>query len=349
MKTKHDIDIVRMALGKLYGGGLAEAVDLSPRVSQNAVFDITLPTGDQMIAKVSKYGVYRRCLEDHRLIQAWLSQLRTTKYAEFLAHPLTLDDEIFSFFFEGRWVIFYHKLPYQQFLPSVLNSDQIRAFAKQMALFHHHCLALSPSLPMPTYSVVSDMADLVRNVESFGFLSKSEKKIVLSHGKTFLSQVARCGYHRKLRIPLLVDWNIGNFSIDEDQYDFKLFSRWDYDWFRVEPSIFDFYFLSRVVSQEGDKKNFSYLPDCLNETRFHLFLKEYHQYSPLDDDDFLLIPEVYRFFILNYVIRGGNSFFQPPLFQRLKDESFQIYLPRIKDIHCADIFSASIRDTATRI
>ena len=37
---------------------------------------------------------------------------------------------------------------------------------------------------------------------------------------------------------------------------FRLYSRWDYDWFRIEPRLLDFYFLSRVSSKTGDRTLF---------------------------------------------------------------------------------------------
>ena len=49
---------------------------------------------------------------------------------------------------------------------------------------------------------------------------------------------------------------------------FRLFSRWDYDWFRIEPRLLDFYFLSRVSSRTGDRTRFTYGAHTLVEPTF---------------------------------------------------------------------------------
>ncbi|MEZ5023463.1 MAG: hypothetical protein R2728_09425 [Chitinophagales bacterium] len=70
------------------------------------------------------------------------------------------------------------------------------------------------------------------------------------------------------RLPVFIDWNIGNFSVDRH---FNFYSRWDYDWFRMSPRAMDFYFWARVVRAEGDQTAFSYTIDPLNEDRFLIF------------------------------------------------------------------------------
>src|SRR5690606_35858698 len=90
-------------------------------------------------------------------------------------------------------------------------------------------------------------------------LTSAEALFLIRQCESFLRNVTRLRYDRRPRIPVLVDWNIGNFSITRPG--FRFFSRWDYDWFRIEPRHVDFYFCSRVVSQTGDRTNFSYLVD----------------------------------------------------------------------------------------
>ena len=110
---------------------------------------------------------------------------------------------------------------------------------------------------------------------------------------------------------------------------FKFQSRWDFDWFRMEPKIFDFYFCARVVSNIGDKTYFSYLINPLLEKRFKNFLKAYNQANPLSRNELNLLKEVYRFFILNYVVKDGASFFRSEIYQRLITETISSYLPEI--------------------
>ena len=77
---------------------------------------------------------------------------------------------------------------------------------------------------------------------------------------------------------------------------FRLYSRWDYDWFRIEPRMMDFYFLSRVSSSTGDRTHFTYSPHTLVESRFCHFIRAYHRIFPLREDDVAFIGEAYRFF-----------------------------------------------------
>ena len=42
-----------------------------------------------------------------------------------------------------------------------------------------------------------------------------------------------------------------------------------------------------------------------------------------------MLKEMYRFFILNYVIKDGKLFFHSKLSKRLLAESFEVYIPNI--------------------
>ncbi len=136
------------------------------------------------------------------------------------------------------------------------------------------------------------------------------------------------------KIPVFVDWNIGNFSVSPS---FRLYSRWDYDWFRMDSRMLDFYFLSRVVSDIGDRTVFSYYIGPLMEKRFLLFLTAYHEVYPLEEKEILFLKEAYRFFILNYVIKDGRYFFHEIFASKLQKEAYDIYLPSIEKDFNADI------------
>ncbi|MEO6150501.1 MAG: hypothetical protein ABIN95_12795, partial [Mucilaginibacter sp.] len=60
-----------------------------------------------------------------------------------------------------------------------------------------------------------------------------------------------------------------------------------------------------------------------------LFLKEYHKVNPLKADEIRFMKEVYRFFILNYVIKDGKHFFHEQYAKKLQAEAFDIYLPSV--------------------
>jgi len=93
--------------------------------------------------------------------------------------------------------------------------------------------------------------------------------------------------------------------------------------------MLDFYFLSRVVSDIGDRTVFSYGINTLMEDRFILFLKEYRKVNPLTADEIRFLKESYRFFILNYVIKDGKYFFSEQYAKKLQAEAFDIYLPSV--------------------
>lgn len=159
-------------------------------------------------------------------------------------------------------------------------------------------------------------------------MAESHKDLILRHADHFLENADRVNYTTEIEsIPVLVDWNIGNFSIKGDG---RFYSRWDYDWFRMSSRVMDFYFFSRVVSDVGDRTVFSYMVDTLMEERFMLFLKEYHKVFPLTPPEVHLIKEVYRFFILNYVIKDGPYFFRKYYSTKLIKEAYDTYFPAME-------------------
>ena len=111
---------------------------------------------------------------------------------------------------------------------------------------------------------------------------------------------------------------------------FKLFSRWDYDWFRIEPRMLDLYFCARVVRSEGDQTEFSYTADPFFDERFVKFLRAYNSVHQLSKDELSFVKEAYRFFILNYVLRVGEHFFRADICHRLQHEAIEQYLPQLE-------------------
>ena len=153
-----------------------------------------------------------------------------------------------------------------------------------------------------------------------------------------LQSLEDLGYADMPRIPVLVDWNLGNFSVSPTGMNtdgsngpggFELFSRWDYDWFRIDTRLLDFYFLSRVSSQTGDRTTFSYGVHTLGEQRFQTFLRAYHLVNPLTEADVEFIVETYRFFILHYVLSVGDHFFRADLWAAFRHDAVTVGLPSI--------------------
>jgi hypothetical protein len=148
------------------------------------------------------------------------------------------------------------------------------------------------------------------------------------------------GYDEWAKIPVLIDWNLGNFSVDTAaDGSFTLFSRWDYDWFRIEPRLLDFYFLSRVSSSTGDRTQFTYGPHTLVEPTFLEFLREYRRVFPMSEEEVRFLPEVYRFFILNYVVREGARFFRADLCARFRSDAVRSFLPALEALDVSPLLA----------
>lgn len=321
-------------LGEPYA--LTDIKEISANVSTNRVYQLTLDNDHQVIAKLSSYGSYVHFRQDHTLINVWIRLLKRTRYRSFLAPVLRSrdSDKVFTHREGNWWAVFYEKAPFYDFLPPRLSDQQVIALGREMARLHLASTKAANDLPPTWKSLGSDIATLFDFVGSRAWreernFADSMEPMLRDHCERFLSNAADLGYHTMPRIPVLIDWNIGNFSVGFDGGGFKLFSRWDYDWFRIEPRTLDFYFCARVVRDEGDHSEFSYLTSPLTEPRFSMFMRAYHKIYPLSEQDILFIGEAYRFFILNYVIRSGEHFFRPSICRRLVREATESYLPSL--------------------
>jgi len=209
-----------------------------------------------------------------------------------------------------------------------------------MALFHKACHNIRNTLPVSSKTLKVDIDHLLRILETdYGkFEHRGNENEIRKQCGLFLQNRELIGAMEFDKIPVFIDWNIGNFSVSSS---FKLFSRWDYDWFRVSSRMMDFYFLSRVVSDIGDRTVFSYLTGPMMEDRFLLFLQSYHAHYPLTTNEILFLKEAYRFFILNYVIKDGRHFFHEIFATKLQKEAYEIYFPSIdKDFNADKILKA---------
>jgi hypothetical protein len=182
------------------------------------------------------------------------------------------------------------------------------------------------------------MKQIDRNEKEFG--SRLQADYLKYQCELFLKNRLKLNAGSFESIPVFIDWNIGNFSITKN---FELYSRWDYDWFRISSRMMDFYFFSRVVSDIGDRTVFSYVIDTLNEDRFLTFLQEYHKVNPLTANEVRFLKEAYRFFILNYVIKDGIYFFSEQYAKKLQSEAFEIYLPSVDRDFDAEIILDALK------
>jgi len=62
-------------------------------------------------------------------------------------------------------------------------------------------------------------------------------------------------------------------------------------------------------------------------------------YFPMSDDEVRFLPEVYRFFILNYVVREGARFFRPDLCTRFRRDAVRSYLPALDTLDASPLLT----------
>lgn len=312
--------------------------DVSAHVSTNQVYKISFYDRQPVFAKLSDYGNYEHFREDHIIINNLANNLESP-YENFLARSLVKKNDLFIYRYYSKngtaWVVFYNPIKIKHSMPRRLEDKHIRKLGRELARFHRACSNVSNQLPIASKSVVTDIHRLMKVMDTGKFCAtKQERDLIKQQCEHFLVEADKVNYSTEIEtIPVFVDWNIGNFSVRGDG---SFYSRWDYDWFRESSRVMDFYFFSRVVSDVGDRTVFSYMIDPLMEDRFIMFLKEYHRIFPLTEPEVRLIKEVYRFFILNYVIKDGNHFFLPSYARKLQKEAYELYFPAIETNYNVD-------------
>lgn len=305
--------------------------DISAKVSTNHVYRVRFEDEGSIIAKLSYFGKYGHFVEDHTIINALANNL-PEPYENFLARSLTKHGNLYVYRHTDSaldaWVVFYNPIKVDQKPDKKQSTENIVILGKELAKFHKACHTVKNVLP-PTYKQVGHDITHLREImkteqgqfEYRGFIDEITRQCDLLE-----ENVDKINVQDIPSIPVFVDWNIGNFSVNNE---YKFYSRWDYDWFRMSTRVMDFYFFSRVCSTAGDRTIFSYLIDPLMEERFLLFLKSYHAIYPLHTKEILLIKEAYRFFILNYVIKDGRYFFNEIYASRLQQEAMTTYFPQL--------------------
>ena len=328
------------------------SVEVSANVSTNRVFMLRLNDDTHLFAKVSNYGSSFLFREEHDRVLRLRKGLAGTRFENFLAAPLTKSsnespiptklsptprEQVHTYYDGSVWGVIYEEVERRESLPKILNDADIECLAREVAAFHQLCsdVTTRDAIPRTSTSISSDMVHLLdlvadRTASKTLRLPAEALDIVRRHGQRFLHALDDLGYADMPRIPVLVDWNLGNFSVDRlPDGSFQLFSRWDYDWFRTDTLLLDFYFLSRVSSQTGDRTRFSYGVHTLSEPRFTRFVAAYHEVSPLSECDIEMIVETYRFFILHYVLSVGDHFFRTDLWDTFRHDAITNGLPSV--------------------
>lgn len=307
--------------------------DISAKVSTNHVYRIKFSDHNFIIAKLSYFGKFEHFVEDHSIINS-LSNNLPAPFEHVLARSLIKGNSLFVHRHTDElidaWVVFYRPMRVRKKLPRRLTEEQIKKLAQTFAKFHKACYSVRNTLPDSSKTMQIDVEHLLRILQTP--LGKHDHHmhldLITEQCHIFLENLEKLGAKDLETIPVFVDWNIGNFSVTNN---FVLHSRWDYDWFRVSSRMMDFYFFSRIVSDVGDQTFFSYDIDRFMEDRFLIFLKAYHKEYPLLESEIRFLPETYRFFILNYVVKYGRYFFHEVFSNRLQQEAYSNHLPTIEE------------------
>jgi len=322
---------------------IIEIVEVSAHVSTNHVFRLHLNDGSHVVGKVSSYGSYFLFAEDHDRLFKLVQSLSNSRWSGFLAQVLPRDGRAYTWYDGSCWAAFYNDVERGTQLPRIITTNDITFLAREIAEFHKSCAHAALGLPPTSNSVKGDAIHLLEQLSSefaprnFD-LREGDISYLRSSAHEFLTNLERIHFDEWTKIPILVDWNLGNFSVTQDlNFVKRLYTRWDYDWFRIDTRMLDFYFLSRAASHTGDKTQFSYSPHTLVEPRFVEFLQAYHSVYPLTRAEIEFLPSAYQFFILNYVIREGAKFFRSDLSTRFRKDAVRLYLPMLESLDIAKL------------
>jgi len=307
--------------------------DISAKVSTNHVYRIKFSDHTFIIAKLSYFGKFEHFVEDHSIINS-LSNNLPAPFENVLARSLIKGNSLFvhrhTDSLIDAWIVFYRPMRVRKKLPKRLNEEQIKKLGRTFAHFHQACFSVKNTLPPSSKTMQIDIEHLLRILQTR--LGKHDHRmhidLIRDQCHLFLENSEKLSAESFETIPVFVDWNIGNFSVTNQMV---LHSRWDYDWFRVSSRMMDFYFFSRIVSDVGDQTYFSYDIDRFMEDRFIIFLKAYHEEYPLTEAEIRFLPETYRFFLLNYVVKYGRYFFHEVFSNRLQQEAYNHHLPTIEE------------------
>jgi len=337
------LDIVREAwLAYDSSREIASITDVSAQVSTNHVYRIKLTDHTIIVGKLSYFGKFEHFVEDHAIINTLANNL-PAPFEDFLARSLVKGRELFVHRYQDSaldaWVVFYRPVKVREPMPRRLDDDQIAQFAGEFAHFHKSCYRVRNTLPTASKTAMADVEHLLAILDTpeGKFEFRGYEQLIRDHCEAFRRNTADFNINAVGRIPVFVDWNIGNFSVTPTG---RFYSRWDYDWFRMSSRMMDFYFISRVVSDRGDRTVFYYNVEVLMEERFIQFLQRYHEVYPLTAQEIDQLGEVYRFFLLNYVIKDGRYFFHELFANKLLAEALEDGLPSVTKFDSAPLKAA---------
>ena len=205
-----------------------------------------------------------------------------------------------------------------------------------MAEFHLACTDIAAAIPAPSKTIKSDAIHLLDLLESpfatRNFALPPESIGVLwQHTHHFLERLVELGYDDWPKIPVLIDWNLGNFSVRP-----RPTARSDCSAGGTTTGSGSSRGCSTSTSSRGSPAapatapSSPTAPHTLTEPSFLAFLEAYSRRVPAERrTSRSFLPEVYRFFILNYVVREGSRFFRADLCTKFRGDAVRTYLPAL--------------------
>ena len=257
-----------------HGGRIVDVTEVSPMVSTNHVYRLDArgraPPHGQGRLRTAPYWLFK---EDHDRLHRCRQQLQDTRYANLLADTVTKDGRVVRHRDGPLWAALYEEVPKRRSLPRSSLPPTSRTWPRRWPASIRPVREIVRLVPPTSTSIKSDAIHLLDLVSDPATASRfpydtAELAYLGRQCERFLTQLDALGYDDWVKIPVLIDWNLGNFSVDYHGDRFRLYSRWDYDWFRMDPRTLDFYFLSRVSSRTGDRTVFTYEPHTFVEPRF---------------------------------------------------------------------------------
>lgn len=304
---------------QLHLTSIVEIKNISTTHTNNEVYEVTTAAGEHYIAKIYKTRAVASLEQDNRFIKQWGSFAKSSNGRNILSQPIFSQESVSVFALdEVRNVIFYEKLSHGHLLGILQTEEQIRYFAKAVALFHRQGLTHTKEisiLPSSGYlsSRIKILENALRNVDTLNITGFSPQDVSFLQIQLELLSVSadKLNYKHFPMVPIAVDFNPGNFLIDTHDGGWEVSSRWDYDIVKYASVVFDFYTLSRVVTKTCLEITKDFSPQSLIHNNFKIFLGEYVKYYPLTREELLFIFEAYRYFLLEYVVIFGYNNIDP--------------------------------------
>ena len=159
-------------------------------------------------------------VEDHDRLFKCQQLLANTRWSQFLATILSKDGRVYTWYDSTCWAVFYVDVERGEQLPKIVTDEDVRNLASEIAEFHDACTVIAPQLAPTSNSIKGDaihFLDQLEQPKSSEVLGLSQADISTVRRSThqFLVELENITFDNWPKIPILLDWNLGNFSVSE--------------------------------------------------------------------------------------------------------------------------------------